>query len=334
MFKTFTFVGMDQLQAAIKQLLEVHDCVIVPGFGAFVMRRVGARYNDEKQVFKAPNKEISFNKLLKDDDGLLINEVMRLRNCEYDVARNFVSDQVGEANLMLEEGHTVHIKGIGKLKIHIRGVIHFTPVADVNFRNDMYGMFDLYIAPVQKSRKIVNKTTQQSMVRRVAAAAVIVFVLFFYSQPLRESLNVEEAGLIPVEVLVESTESLSNTEVIVSPTPKSTIEESIQEDIAEISEISALNNETFDLNIAEVSKPDTLYHVIIGSVTSIEMATKAMARFKVKNIESTMLDCGNRYRISHKSFENKAEAIKFWKSFRETSPQFSDSWIYLEKPNS
>ena len=55
----------------IAELLEEHDCVIVPDFGGFVANYAPANVNSINHRFDPPYRKISFNKLLVHNDGLL-----------------------------------------------------------------------------------------------------------------------------------------------------------------------------------------------------------------------------------------------------------------------
>ena len=68
----------------INKLLNLHDCVILPGFGGFVTNYVNAKVS-EKNIFSPPRKIVAFNRNLKNDDGLLINYIINkegLKNFE------------------------------------------------------------------------------------------------------------------------------------------------------------------------------------------------------------------------------------------------------------
>ena len=54
----------------IFNLLQEHDCVIVPNFGAFVARNISAKISCDGSRIYPPNKEITFNKSLIKSDGL------------------------------------------------------------------------------------------------------------------------------------------------------------------------------------------------------------------------------------------------------------------------
>ncbi|NLA48282.1 MAG: hypothetical protein GX876_02335, partial [Bacteroidales bacterium] len=55
----------------IRELLFSHDCVIVPGFGGFVGNYAPARIDRATSTFYPPSKQISFNRNLRNNDGLL-----------------------------------------------------------------------------------------------------------------------------------------------------------------------------------------------------------------------------------------------------------------------
>ena len=48
----------------IIELLYNHDCVIVPGFGAFLTKSIRASHDND--VFSPPRKSITFNGMLKE----------------------------------------------------------------------------------------------------------------------------------------------------------------------------------------------------------------------------------------------------------------------------
>jgi hypothetical protein len=59
------FAIMENISKHISELLYFHDCVIVPGFGGLVANHITAVYDEEKNMFSPPAKEIVFNTNLK-----------------------------------------------------------------------------------------------------------------------------------------------------------------------------------------------------------------------------------------------------------------------------
>ena len=67
----------------ISDLLYRYDCVIVPDFGGFVANRIGAKVNNFTHTFSPPSKQLTFNSLLKHNDGLLANYIASSENISF-----------------------------------------------------------------------------------------------------------------------------------------------------------------------------------------------------------------------------------------------------------
>ena len=64
-----------KISTYIFELLQSQDCVIVPNFGAFVARNISAKISSDGSKIFPPNKELSFNKNVVKNDGLLLNAI-------------------------------------------------------------------------------------------------------------------------------------------------------------------------------------------------------------------------------------------------------------------
>ena len=63
---------MLEINQIIKELLQLHDCVIFPNLGGFVAQYSPANFDEKKSVLSPPHKQILFNKNLVNNDGLLV----------------------------------------------------------------------------------------------------------------------------------------------------------------------------------------------------------------------------------------------------------------------
>ena len=88
---------MLEINQIIKELLQLHDCVILPNLGGFVAQYSPANFDEKKSVFSPPDKQILFNKNLKNNDGLLVNAFAQKNNISYEKALALPS-----SNLMIE----------------------------------------------------------------------------------------------------------------------------------------------------------------------------------------------------------------------------------------
>lgn len=111
----------------IEYLLVEHDCVIVPGFGAFIAHQVGARLSDDGQTMLPPSRTFTFNPTLDRNDGLLVNSVARAMQLGYDAALKTVTGDVEIMHRRLEETRSLTVGAVGELRLDAEGLMYFEP---------------------------------------------------------------------------------------------------------------------------------------------------------------------------------------------------------------
>jgi hypothetical protein len=80
---------MGTITSYITDLVHLHDCVIVPGLGAFVGNYKPSEINQEKGLFFPPKKEIGFNRSLQHNDGLLYDYIARCEGLSFNDAKKW-----------------------------------------------------------------------------------------------------------------------------------------------------------------------------------------------------------------------------------------------------
>ena len=75
---------MLEINHILKELLQLHDCVIFPNLGGFVAQYSPANLDEKKSVLSPPHKQILFNKNLVNNDGLLANAFAQKNNISYE----------------------------------------------------------------------------------------------------------------------------------------------------------------------------------------------------------------------------------------------------------
>ena len=71
----------------IEYLLMHHDCVVVPGFGAFMVNHEPARYDASARCFLPPSRSLGFNPEVRHNDALLLGSISRREGISLDSAR-------------------------------------------------------------------------------------------------------------------------------------------------------------------------------------------------------------------------------------------------------
>ena len=74
------------IEKHIFELLKHHDCVIITGFGGFILNYRSAYLNNITQQIHPPSKTIGFNKNLIQNDGLLANYLQKIEKITYNEA--------------------------------------------------------------------------------------------------------------------------------------------------------------------------------------------------------------------------------------------------------
>ena len=74
---------MQDIQKYVVELLFKHDCVIIPNLGGFVAQYKSAALDEVTGFFSPPSKQILFNINLKNNDGLLANEIAQRKQITY-----------------------------------------------------------------------------------------------------------------------------------------------------------------------------------------------------------------------------------------------------------
>ena len=137
-----------QIEVYISELLFLHDCVIVPGFGGFVGNKKSSSLNEVTNIILPPSKEILFNKNLTTNDGLLISYIANSEQISNEEAKSLIDDFVGEIDSKLIESKTCRIEKIGLFSINSDGNILFLQDSSTNYNIDSFGM------KTQKTSKI------------------------------------------------------------------------------------------------------------------------------------------------------------------------------------
>lgn len=144
-----------KISTYIFELLQSHDCVIVPNFGAFVARNISAKISSDGSRIFPPNKEISFNKNVVKNDGLLHNAISSNENISYEGAEQKITNWVTRINKKLEKQRYIEIKNIGSISLENSKYI-FAPNQNSIFLKSSYGFNSIDSSHIIKRQKNIN----------------------------------------------------------------------------------------------------------------------------------------------------------------------------------
>lgn len=172
------------IATVILSLLHEHDCVIVPGLGAFLTRRTASTFDARRGLMLPPSKEVAFNADIRRSDGLLADGVASADGVDYTEAMRRVEEFAADALRRTAAGDVVLLPRLGSLS-SVGGRVVFEAVPGLNVLVDSYGLAPVAARPV-RSAALWGPGLGVSL-RRVAASAAAVAALMLVSQTAGDS---------------------------------------------------------------------------------------------------------------------------------------------------
>lgn len=146
-----------ELAAHIHYLLYRHDCVTIPGFGAFLVSYKEAYFDEARQLYFPPSKKLSFNEQIQSNDGILASHLARTLGISYERA---VLE--GHQQIIAWKGKVQKAKltlpSLGTFELNREGKLVFSPDKGLNFLAASYAL--PMVAAQVVSRGITQKTAQ------------------------------------------------------------------------------------------------------------------------------------------------------------------------------
>lgn len=343
---------MEKIEKIIANLLFEKECVIVPGFGAFVSHEFSSEVNNATYLFRPPSKRISFRQEIKEGDETLIAEVSSqckvLRSEAIALIRSAVSSWKKEIN----RGEKLFLPSLGRFYKGEEGSVLFTPNLEVNYSRESFGL-PIFRTPGAVREMQVTQTVQKAVVthlnenpevvvrsskdwRRIAAVAVPVVGLIYLGS-LKPDFQIDTAGFFdfdplkysrtidaPVEdKLPENTyEAYTDAKTeSVTPEVSSVVN---QEDVVEPIEKAVSTSDDFDANGIDVDAP---YQIVVGSFGEPQNAKDFVESLHEIGLKASILnENSNLQKVSVEGFATHKEAAMALRAYKLKVT--SSAWIY------
>ncbi len=341
------------LYNSVYQLLKENDCVIIPDFGGFVANYFEAKIDFPTQEFYPPEKKIAFNQDLRNNDGLLINDISNSNNIDWSNAENIVKKFVDELNYKLKENKYLEFGELGSFALN-NDVLIFTPNKNLNLLEGSYGLKAFSYPMIGTARKTIeiqkpkelSKTKSAKLNKKkrrlspaifyTSSAAIIAGLLFVAVQydwiRLEKNPNHQVANIAPVELLDSSNSDKNSSEVTDDKVDTGNVVE------AETIEENTTVEETVIVPIEETVVEDEIIesspvsqnlsiHIIGGSFGNRTNAESYQNELIDMGYDSQILPTANgMFRVTVKSFAAKYDADKELSSLRNSTGN-SSLWV-------
>jgi nucleoid DNA-binding protein len=142
----------------ISFLLYKHSCVILPGFGAFLVNEKDAECNEIAKYATPRQKVVSFNRQIINNDGLLANHISTTYGCSYDAGVTHINDYIQSLWDILNAKRNVEIPEIGTFYFTAEKKLVFVPYLSVNFNTASFGLPKLRLKTIEHTTNATANT--------------------------------------------------------------------------------------------------------------------------------------------------------------------------------
>lgn len=316
----YNFVSM-KIEQYISQLLYRHQCVTVPGFGAFLTEIQSAHLHENTHSFYPPKKLISFNSHLKNNDGLLANHIAQSEKSTYDEAVASIESEVVIWNSILQVNERFTLKNVGELFLNSEKNIVFTPSENINYLKESFGL-NSFVSPAVKREEY--KKEVEILEQEVPTIA--------FTPEKRESRSYLKYAAI--FILALSAAGTIGFKLYQNHIEQETllVETQVQKEVQNrIQEATFMIDNPMPSVTLTVKEEKLSYHIVSGVFRSEENAQKAYdqlvaAGFKARRIKANRH--GN-FPVLYGSYATYAEAQQAMKDIHQSTNK--DAWLMVKE---
>jgi len=309
------FACIMNIVSHIEELLFRYECVIIPGFGAFLMHHQSAFVDSETHTFVPPSKSLSFNRQLQTNDGLLASHLAVMYGLTYREALEEIREQVDIWINQLENNTPLGFNGLGILQNNEENKWQFTPDTQNIFQAVSFGLTSVENQPILReidaTQKIItlpiepkNSTSLSKYVRYVGVAAIGLLLgvggLAWYQK------DTQQYNLVQQQIAEKELEKQIHTAsfTIVNPLPAITL---------------------------TLPKEKNPYHIVAGAFREFENADKRVEELRQAGYNARILrkNSYGLHEVVYSSYSSKRDAINQMNKIVRTHNE--NAWLLVDE---
>jgi len=311
-----------KIEQYISQLLYRHQCVTVPGFGAFLTEIQSAQLHENTHSFYPPRKVISFNPHLKNNDGLLANHIATAEKTTYDNAVSSIESEVVIWKSILEVNQRFTLKNVGELYLNAEKNIVFTPSENINYLKESFGL-NSFVSPA------VKREAYKQEVEIIEEKAPIIF-----TPEKRSAKSPSYLKYAAIFVLALTTAGTIGFKLHENHVAEQTliVETAVQKQVQnKIQEATFFIENPMPSVTLTVKEEKLNYHVVAGVFRNEENADKAQKELLESGFKARRIAPNKHgyFPVVYGSYAHLAEAEQAKKDIRATTA--SDAWILIKE---
>lgn len=198
--------ALNRLQSNITELAGMHECVVVPGLGAFIRRNLPASANKFTGEVKPAGETLFFNNAIQTEDGLLIHFRSTQLGCSYSEASELIKNEVDTLISELKSHRNCRFGALGNFFLNQDGKLFFMPSGHLNISRGSYGLPVLNIKTATQAIPTVQSPTINNLQPIVNTPSV--------SLPVEKETLAKKETLVTEPIIKFQPEEVSEANVV------------------------------------------------------------------------------------------------------------------------
>ena len=346
---------MKNLVRHIEYLLSRHDCVIVPGWGAWIVQYNPAAVEDHSSI-APPERWLSFNASLAHNDGLLAHSLMQAERCSYEEASSYIAAEVAAWQAALQQEGHVSLGKIGRFDRQETGIPLFAEASEsvVNTPLSLLPAFSLptlseFLSDAPEPESEDDEPHQQEPLtwhsrlwQAAVSVAAIVILLLFISTPIDNyEVSNDYAGMVatemfglsaPTSAIVGGQQAVCSTD---EPSARAIVETTVYTEPEQPDGTAEDSPETVEITTEQPVSTGTTtvlprYILVIGSLPTRALAEKQIAHFHAIGVTEPIriYEKEGKSRLYIEGYDSMSEAQARLNTLsRDASRPFEGIWI-------
>lgn len=311
----------------IEYLVSRHDCVVVPGFGAFVVQYSPSRCEAGGSEWRCPGRQVSFNADIVHNDGLLVGSVVRKERCSYDEAADMVRDNVAAYRKQLDEDGELSFGKLGIFKLQ-NGNVVFAPYPSDGMAGEFFGLESFSMLPLSAldgdEYRVEHGTgwkfTIDKGFMKIAASIVVLLVLSFaLSTPITNNRKQDYASMGSLRLSDDG----GAFPIISQVRELAIMQPPADNDSMVVKGYRSMGTPLVQESLAD----DSHYYLIVCSVLSQSEADKFIAH-QHKDYDFKVLSKKGKYRVYVATGNSVKELMKLKYAIADDYP---DAWVHYSR---
>ena len=161
---------------AITRVLYKHECAVIPGFGAFILRKNYGMANPFSGQLKPSVHTLFFNSNIQEDDGFVSNELREISGLQFRQSSNLLVTEFNALTNNCTSTHAITMGDLGKFHRNAIGDVFFLASPTLNLSKETYGLpiidWQWKDIPVYRSETTATRTVEIKPVVSMEAPSV------------------------------------------------------------------------------------------------------------------------------------------------------------------